>query len=39
MPRPLNDEEIADLLTSDTVARLATIDANGYPRVTPLWFL
>jgi len=37
--RPLNDEEIADLLTSDTVARLATIDASGYPHVTPLWFL
>lgn len=39
MPRPLNDEEIADLLTSDTVARLATIDASSYPHVTPLWFL
>jgi nitroimidazol reductase NimA-like FMN-containing flavoprotein (pyridoxamine 5'-phosphate oxidase superfamily) len=39
MPRPLNDEEITDLLTSDTVARLATIDASGYPHVTPLWFL
>jgi PPOX class probable F420-dependent enzyme len=39
MPRPLNDEEIADLLASDTIARLATIDASGYPHVTPLWFL
>lgn len=39
MPRPLNDEETADLLTSDAIARLATIDANGYPHVTPLWFL
>jgi PPOX class probable F420-dependent enzyme len=39
MPRPLNNEETADLLTSDTVARLATIDADGYPHVTPLWFL
>ena len=39
MTRPLNDEEIAGLLASDTVARLATIDASGYPHVTPLWFL
>jgi PPOX class probable F420-dependent enzyme len=39
MPRPLNNEETADLLASDTVARLATIDADGYPHVTPLWFL
>lgn len=39
MTRPLNDEETADLLASDTVARLATIDASGYPHVTPLWFL
>lgn len=39
MPRALNDEEITDLLSSDIVARLATIDANGYPHVTLLWFL
>jgi nitroimidazol reductase NimA-like FMN-containing flavoprotein (pyridoxamine 5'-phosphate oxidase superfamily) len=39
MTRPLNGEETADLLASDTVARLATIDASGYPHVTPLWFL
>lgn len=39
MTRPLSDEETADLLASDTVARLATIDASGYPHVTPLWFL
>ena len=38
MTRPLNDEETADLLASDTVARLAPIDASGYPHVTPLWF-
>ena len=37
MTRPLSDEETADLLASDTVARLATIDASGYPHVTPLW--
>lgn len=39
MARPLSDTETADLLASDTVARLATIDASGYPDVTPLWFL
>jgi hypothetical protein len=39
MTRPLSDEEITGLLASDTVARLATIDASGYPHVTPLWFL
>jgi nitroimidazol reductase NimA-like FMN-containing flavoprotein (pyridoxamine 5'-phosphate oxidase superfamily) len=39
MTRPLTDEETASLLASDTVARLATIDASGYPHVTPLWFL
>ena len=37
--RPLTDQETADLLASDTVARLATIDVGGYPHVTPLWFL
>jgi hypothetical protein len=39
MPRPLTHEETAELLASDTVARLATVDASGYPHVTPLWFL
>lgn len=39
MPRPLSREETSELLASDTVARLATIDADGYPHVTPLWFL
>lgn len=39
MPRPLTREEAAELLASDTVARLATIDEDGYPHVTPLWFL
>ena len=39
MTRPLSDEEIAGLLARDTVVRLATIDASGYPHVTPLWFL
>jgi nitroimidazol reductase NimA-like FMN-containing flavoprotein (pyridoxamine 5'-phosphate oxidase superfamily) len=39
MVRPLRDEEIADLLSRDVVARVATVDAGGYPHVTPLWFL
>ena len=39
MPRPLSHQETAELLSSDAVARLATIDADGYPHVTPLWFL
>ncbi|MGD0700506.1 MAG: pyridoxamine 5'-phosphate oxidase family protein [Trebonia sp.] len=39
MVRPLSDEEIAGLLARDVVARVATIDACGYPHVTPLWFL
>jgi hypothetical protein len=39
MTRPLTEDEAATLLASDTVARLATIDASGYPHVTPLWFL
>ncbi len=37
--RRLGDEEIAALLTGDLVARLSTIDADGYPHVTPLWFV
>ncbi|MCC3331050.1 pyridoxamine 5'-phosphate oxidase family protein [Nocardia abscessus] len=37
--RPLRESEIADLLTRDVVAHLATIDSAGYPHITPLWFL
>lgn len=37
--RPLDELEIEELLSSDTVARLATIDSQGYPHVTPIWFL
>jgi nitroimidazol reductase NimA-like FMN-containing flavoprotein (pyridoxamine 5'-phosphate oxidase superfamily) len=39
MMRRLDDEEIALLLSTDTVVRLATTDAPGYSHVTPLWFL
>jgi Pyridoxamine 5'-phosphate oxidase len=37
--RPLSEEEVASLLARDVVARVATVDADGYPHVTPLWFL
>lgn len=37
--RPLRPAEIAELLADDLVAHLATIDASGYPHVTPIWFL
>ncbi|MET8876774.1 pyridoxamine 5'-phosphate oxidase family protein [Nocardia sp. NPDC004604] len=37
--RTLRPAEIAGLLASDIVAHLATIDAAGYPHVTPIWFL
>lgn len=39
MVRSLRNAEISDLLDSDVVARLATIDLDGYPHVTPIWFL
>src|SRR2546429_239482 len=39
MPRALTDPEIARLLTSDVPANLATLDGDGYPHVTPVWFL
>jgi nitroimidazol reductase NimA-like FMN-containing flavoprotein (pyridoxamine 5'-phosphate oxidase superfamily) len=39
MVRPLSAEEIAGLLARDVVARVSTIDADGYPHVTPLWFV
>lgn len=37
--RKLREDEIADLLASDVVAHLATVDSAGYPHVTPIWFL
>lgn len=37
--RKLVDAEIDQLLSADSIARLATIDAAGYPHVTPVWFL
>ena len=38
-PRRMSDSEIDDLLALDVPARLATLDAAGYPHVTPLWFV
>ncbi|HEV8295990.1 MAG TPA: pyridoxamine 5'-phosphate oxidase family protein [Acidimicrobiales bacterium] len=37
-PRRLRPEEIAELLAAEVPARLATLDAAGYPHVTPIWF-
>lgn len=38
-PRRLSAEEIGSLLALDVPARFATIDADGFPHVTPLWFV
>jgi PPOX class probable F420-dependent enzyme len=38
-PRPLDPGEIEALLGLDVPARLATLDRDGFPHVTPLWFL
>lgn len=37
--RRLDAAEIEELLSRDLVAHLATVDADGYPHVVPLWFL
>ncbi len=39
MVRTLESHEITELLNRDAVARLATVDADGYPHVTPIWFI
>ncbi len=38
-PRSLPPDEVERLLKRDVVARLGTIDSDGFPHVTPLWFL
>jgi nitroimidazol reductase NimA-like FMN-containing flavoprotein (pyridoxamine 5'-phosphate oxidase superfamily) len=38
-PRRLSDSEVEALLAADVPARLATLDEDGYPHVTPLWFI
>lgn len=37
--RVLRPDEVESLLGRDVPARLATLDADGYPRVVPIWFL
>lgn len=38
MALTLNDD-VRELLKKPQIARLATIGANGFPHITPLWFL
>ena len=38
-PRRLEPSEIQTLLALDVPARLATLDRDGFPHVTPLWFI
>src|SRR3954451_12672500 len=38
-PRRLAQPEIEELLATPLPCRLATIDRDGFPRVTPLWFV
>jgi nitroimidazol reductase NimA-like FMN-containing flavoprotein (pyridoxamine 5'-phosphate oxidase superfamily) len=38
-PRPLDSVEIETLLALDVPAHLATIDRDGFPHITPIWFV
>lgn len=38
-PRQLERSEIDELSALDVPARLATLDRDGFPHVTPLWFV
>jgi nitroimidazol reductase NimA-like FMN-containing flavoprotein (pyridoxamine 5'-phosphate oxidase superfamily) len=38
VPRPLKPSEIEAVLARDVPLHLATIDADGFPHITPLWF-
>lgn len=38
-PRRLDPTEIESLLALDVPARLATLDHDGFPHITPLWFV
>jgi PPOX class probable F420-dependent enzyme len=38
-PRPMRADEIEALLARELPARLATLDAGGFPHITPLWFV
>lgn len=35
----MTSEEIEEVLALDVPAHLATVDPDGYPRITPIWFL
>src|SRR5919204_4848772 len=37
--RRLSPPEIEELLQLDVPAHLATLDPDGFPRITPLWFV
>jgi PPOX class probable F420-dependent enzyme len=37
--RSLTDGEVAQLLATDAVAYLATLGKDGFPQVTPIWFV
>lgn len=37
--RTLSSDEITDLLGLDIPAHLGTIDRDGFPRITPIWFV
>lgn len=39
MTSALNDPAALELLSLDVPARLATLDPDGFPRITPIWFL
>jgi PPOX class probable F420-dependent enzyme len=38
-PRSLSETEVEDLLAGDAVAYLATLGKDGFPQVTPIWFV
>ena len=38
-PRSLTDVELAELLALDVPGRLGTLDKEGYPHITPIWFV
>jgi nitroimidazol reductase NimA-like FMN-containing flavoprotein (pyridoxamine 5'-phosphate oxidase superfamily) len=38
-PRPLTDDELDALLGLDVPGRLGTLDKEGYPHITPIWFV
>jgi hypothetical protein len=38
-PRRLGPDEVEQLLARDVPAHPATLDAEGFPHITPLWFV